>query len=161
MDPRFTNSTVADGLRVDGTVVDSTVVDSTVVDSTVVADTDAAGPPAGAATAVNDRTIWLTDRYGAFSRKSRAARDDDATLAQLSVLLDTIAVDDGDEEHRTVSLTDEHEWNLEFRPDRVLLENVGDEGDEVGALRDLDRAEQLAIARDFLTGGADALRGHK
>lgn len=106
---------------------------------------------------MNDRTIWLTDRYGAQQKDD--ARDDDATLAQLSVLLDTIAVEDGDEEHRTVSLTDEHEWNLEFRPDRVLLENVGDEGDEVGVLRDLDRAEQLAIARDFLTGGADALRG--
>ncbi len=115
---------------------------------------------------MNDRTIWLTDRYGAQQNgaqqngaQKNGARDDAATLAQLSVLLDTIAVEDGDEEHRTVSLTDEHEWNLEFRPGRVLLENVGDEGDEVGVLRDLDRAEQLAIARDFLTGGADALRG--
>ena len=79
------------------------------------------------------------------------------TAEHFSVLLDTIEVDDGDNEHRSISLTDEHEWNLEFYHDRILFENVGATGGLVGAILMPPRFEALAIAEEFIRGDFDAL----
>ena len=96
--------------------------------------------------------MWFTDRYG-------AEEESDITVDHFSRLLTTISSEDGDDEHRSISITDEHEWNLEFYPDgRVLFENVGPDGGEEGELRDLPRQELLTIADDFLRGDFDGLR---
>ena len=95
------------------------------------------------------RNVWLTDRYG--------AQVDDATVPRLSELLGTIGMDD-DTEHSSVSLTDEDEWNLEFYPDRVLFENVGEEGEPVGVIRGSTREDQVEMGRAFIEGRLDDLR---
>jgi hypothetical protein len=95
------------------------------------------------------RKVYLTNRYG-------AQLPGDVTVARLDELLDTIAEPDGDDEHRSVSLTDTDEWNLEFYPDTVTFENVEDE--PVGDLRGLNRQQKLEVARQFLAGDLDAVR---
>lgn len=98
---------------------------------------------------MTERAVRLTDRYGVSS-------SDDVTIDRLADLLGAIEVPDGDDEHATVSLTDEDAWNLAFSRTSVLFENV--EGDEVGVLRDLTRDERLAIGAEFLAGDFEALR---
>jgi hypothetical protein len=97
------------------------------------------------------RRVWLLDRYG-------AEIETDVTVEHVGRLLDSIAVDDGDDEHRSVSVADQDAWNLEYYPDSVLLENVEADGGEVGSIRGLSRDERLALAADFLAGDFAALR---
>jgi len=96
------------------------------------------------------RWVSFTDRYG-------AQEDDDITLDRLAELLATIAVYDGDDEHRSISVSDSDAWNLEFYPDRVLFEN-SEVGEEVGSLRGLSDRERLDIADEFIRGDFAALR---
>ncbi|CAN5447776.1 hypothetical protein BH10ACT7_BH10ACT7_04160 [soil metagenome] len=98
---------------------------------------------------MTERTIRLTDRYGASSR-------DDVTIGRLGDLLATIATPDGDAEHATVSITDSDSWNLAFTPDAVLFENL--ESDEVGRISAADLADRLAIGAEFIVGDFEALR---
>ena len=93
--------------------------------------------------------MWLTDRFG--------VQIDDVDVEQLSQLLDSIGVDD-DTEHASVSLTDADGWNLEFYPDRVLFENVGEDGEPVGVILGSDREERLEMGREFLAGALPVLR---
>lgn len=99
------------------------------------------------------RSVWFTDRYG-------AEIEEDITLEHLAALLSTIAVPDGDDEHRSISVSDSDEWNLEFYPDRVLFENVDEDGEEVGNLRGLSEDERLVLADEFIRGDFVALRAH-
>ncbi len=98
-----------------------------------------------------ERNVWFTDRYG-------AEIEEGISLARLVELLGTIKEDDGDTEHRSISLTDEHEWNLEFYPNEVLFENVGENGGRVGTISGLDETERLRLAAQFLDGDLGALR---
>lgn len=95
------------------------------------------------------RSLWFTDTFG-------ATVDCDLSIERLDPLLD--ALQDSDEEHAAVSVTDSDEWNLEFTGRSVLFENVGDQGQEVGSLPLTDRSHALAIASEFLVGDFDALR---
>ena len=97
------------------------------------------------------RHVWFTDRYG-------AGGDDDVSLARFSQLLDTIKEDDGDNEHRSISVSDENEWNLEFYPGSVLFENVGEDGGEVGTLFGLSDSDLLSLAQQFIDGHLEAVR---
>ncbi|PVE69274.1 hypothetical protein DC432_11340 [Microbacterium testaceum] len=97
------------------------------------------------------RWVSFTDRYGAQDR-------DDIALDRLAELLATIAVFDGDDEHRSISVSDSDAWNLEFYPDWLLFENVEVGGGEVGRLRGLSDKERLEIADEFIRGDFDALR---
>jgi hypothetical protein len=89
-----------------------------------------------AADTTPSRSVWFTDRFG-------ASIDAPIDLPRFAALLDSLAVDDGDSEHRSISVTDEHEWNLEYYPTRVLFENVGPDGGE--------------LAAQFIAGDLDAL----
>ncbi|MEX8057039.1 hypothetical protein [Microbacterium sp. 16-032] len=93
----------------------------------------------------------FTDRYG-------AEEHHDTTLDRLAELLATIAVYDGDDEHRSISVSDSDAWNLEFYPDWLLFENVEVGGREVGRLRGLSDKERLDIADEFIRGDFSALR---
>jgi hypothetical protein len=97
------------------------------------------------------RWVSFTDRYG-------AEEHDDITLDRLAELLATIAVHDGDDEHRSISVSDSDAWNLEFYPDWLLFENVEVGGREVGRLRGLSDKERLDIADEFIRGDFEALR---
>jgi len=97
------------------------------------------------------RWVSFTDRYG-------AQEDDDITLDRLAELLATIAVYDGDDEHRSISVSDSDAWNLEFYLDWVLFENSEVGGEEVGSLRGLSDRERLDIADEFIRGDFAALR---
>ncbi|WP_295843481.1 hypothetical protein [uncultured Microbacterium sp.] len=87
----------------------------------------------------------FTDRYG-------AEEHDDITLDRLVELLATIAVYDGNDEHRSISVSDSDAWNLEFYPDWPLFENVEVGGGEVGRMRVLSDEERLVIADEFIRG---------
>jgi len=97
------------------------------------------------------RRVSFTDRYG-------AQQHDDITLDRLAELLAPIAVYDGDDEHRSISVSDSEAWNLEFYPDRVLFENSEVGGEIVGSLRGLSDEEHLDIASEFMRGNFAALR---
>jgi len=97
------------------------------------------------------RRVSFTDRYG-------AQRHDDITLDRLAELLATIAVYDGDDEHRSISASDSDAWNLEFYPNWVSFENSEVGGEEVGGLRGLSERERLDIADELIRGDFAALR---
>ena len=101
-------------------------------------------------TATAERSVWLTDMNGAMI-------EDDRLIERFAVLYD--ALPGSDEEHTTLSVTDSDEWNLEFTAGSVLLENVGQGGEEVGSLMVTDRSQAVAIVSEFLVGDFGALRG--
>lgn len=100
---------------------------------------------------MTERRVWSTDRYG--------AQYDVVTLDGFRRLLAAVTIGDGDGEHSSVSLTDSDGWNLEYRPDRVLFENV--EGEEVGSLHGLTGREKLEIAGLFLQGDLAGVRDRR
>jgi hypothetical protein len=100
---------------------------------------------------MTEREIRFTDRYG-------ASIEGDISVEALGVLLDSIAVPDGDDEHASISVSDSDEWNIEYYRDSVLFENVDVDGGPVGELRGVSREERLAIGGEFIAGDFEALR---
>lgn len=100
---------------------------------------------------MEERTVWLTDKYG-------AERKTPVTTEELFTLLDSLTEDE--EEHNSISLTDSNGWNLEFTPRWVLLENVEDDGEELGSISWTNKLVAIQVASEFLSDNFEALLAH-
>jgi hypothetical protein len=100
---------------------------------------------------MSQRQVWFTDANG-------AEVEGEVSLERLDALVAGLELADG--EHASVSVTDSDGWNLEYRLGEVVLERVGEGGEEVGSLN-LESAEDAReIAAQFLAGDFEALRAH-
>jgi len=96
------------------------------------------------------RELWFMDRYG-------DEIEENITVEAIGHLLRTIAVPDGDDEHRAIAVCDSDGWNLEYYPDSVRFDNV-QTPEEVGWLRGLNHQERIALADELIHGDFNALR---
>jgi hypothetical protein len=96
------------------------------------------------------RDVWFIDRWG-------VEIDDGITVESFAPLLDALSVDD-DAEHVVVDINDSDGWFVEFSRREVTFRQADAGGEVVGTLTYADRAEALAIAREFIEGDFAALR---
>lgn len=98
-----------------------------------------------------ERQTWMTDRFGAECQTPVTTEEWFKALG---------ALDGSDDEHNSVSLTDDDGWNLEFTSGWVLLENVAEDGEEVGRLSWENKLVAIQVASEFLSGDFDSLFAH-